>query len=201
MPLEYLSHKEKYEEAVRKSTIGFKKIRELRSLGKDGIDNYMALLSGMLGSGLTPDGNPFSLHYVMFLPTLMGQGTPDQQAEWMGRAWACNIIGTYAQTELGHGTFIRGLETTATYDPKTEEFVLNSPTLTSFKWWPGGCKNFDRISIEVFFFINFPLFSKWLTRLIMLWLWLSSIQRVRTKGFSPSSFNFVTRRLICRCQE
>ena len=38
------------------------------------------------------------------------------------------------------GTFIRGLETTATYDPKTQEFVLNSPTRTSIKWWPGGCK-------------------------------------------------------------
>lgn len=44
------------------------------------------------------------------------------------------------QTELGHGTFIRGLETTATYDPETKEFVLHSPTLTSYKWWPGGCK-------------------------------------------------------------
>lgn len=42
------------------------------------------------------------------------------------------------QTELGHGTFIRGLETTCTYDPATEEFILNSPTLTSYKWWPGG---------------------------------------------------------------
>lgn len=38
------------------------------------------------------------------------------------------------------GTFIRGLETTATYDPKTREFVINSPTLTSMKYWPGGCK-------------------------------------------------------------
>ena len=43
-----------------------------------------------------------------------------------------------AQTELGHGTFIRGLETTAHYDEKKKEFVLNSPTLTSYKWWPGG---------------------------------------------------------------
>lgn len=48
----------------------------------------------------------------------------------------------YFQTELGHGTFIRGLETTATYDPETKEFILNSPTLTSYKWWPGGCKYF-----------------------------------------------------------
>ena len=49
-----------------------------------------------------------------------------------------DIIGTYAQTEMGHGTFIRGLETTATYDPKTEEFVLHSPSITAYKWWPGG---------------------------------------------------------------
>jgi acyl-CoA oxidase len=51
------------------------------------------------------------------------------------------MIGTYAQTELGHGTFIRGLETTATFDEKTQEFVLNTPTLTAFKWWPG--KSFE----------------------------------------------------------
>ena len=39
---------------------------------------------------------------------------------------------------MGHGTFIRGLETTATYDSETEEFVLHSPTITAYKWWPGG---------------------------------------------------------------
>lgn len=44
------------------------------------------------------------------------------------------------KTELGHGTFIRGLETRATYDPATKEFVMNSPTITAYKWWPGGCK-------------------------------------------------------------
>ena len=65
------------------------------------------------------------------------KGTMEQQAQWLGRAWNMEMIGTYAQTELGHGTFIRGLETTATYDEKTEEFIINTPTLTAFKWWPG----------------------------------------------------------------
>lgn len=36
------------------------------------------------------------------------------------------------------GTFIRGLETTATFDPKTQEFILDSPTLSSIKYWPGN---------------------------------------------------------------
>ena len=44
------------------------------------------------------------------------------------------------------GTFIRGLETTATYDPKTQEFIMNSPTLTSMKWWPGACELYLNIT-------------------------------------------------------
>lgn len=58
----------------------------------------------------------------------------------------------FVQTELGHGTFIRGLETTCTYDPSTEEFVLNSPTLTSYKWWPGGRECFFKCSIKLYRF-------------------------------------------------
>ncbi|XP_063700828.1 probable peroxisomal acyl-coenzyme A oxidase 1 [Culicoides brevitarsis] len=138
VPYYFKSHTEKYEESVRKAVVICRKIKELQDQGKDGVDNYMALLGGLLGSGLIEEGNPLSVHYVMFLPALMGHGTTMQQAEWMSKAWTCQIVGTYAQTELGHGTFIRGLETTATYDPATKEFVLNSPTLTSLKWWPGG---------------------------------------------------------------
>ena len=48
------------------------------------------------------------------------------------------ILGCYLQTELGHGTNVAQLETTATYDPNREEFILDSPTLTSTKWWVGG---------------------------------------------------------------
>ncbi|XP_045482305.1 probable peroxisomal acyl-coenzyme A oxidase 1 [Harmonia axyridis] len=138
VPLEYLSHKEKYEENVRKACVVFRKVQELQSSGKAGMENYREILGGQLGSAILPDGNPLTLHFVMFIPTLLGQGTLEQQGEWLNKAWNCQVVGTYAQTELGHGTFIRGLETTATYDPKTEEFILNSPTLTSYKWWPGG---------------------------------------------------------------
>ena len=74
----------------------------------------------------------------MFIPTLLSQASPDQQAEWLPKALSLKLIGTYAQTELGHGTFVRGLQTTASYDLDKKEFVLHTPTLTATKWWPGG---------------------------------------------------------------
>ena len=48
-----------------------------------------------------------------------------------------DIHGCYAQTEIGHGSNVAGLETTAIYDKKTDEFVVNTPTITATKWWPG----------------------------------------------------------------
>lgn len=87
-----------------------------------------------------PVGSSLGVHYVMFVPAIEKQGTPEQLAKWLPRSTSGSILGTYAQTELGHGTFVRGLETRADYDPKTEEFVLNSPSISAYKWWPGGCK-------------------------------------------------------------
>lgn len=56
----------------------------------------------------------------------------------MLQAMSLEIIGTYAQTKLAHGTFVRGLETTATYDEQAQEFVVHTPAQSSTKWWPGG---------------------------------------------------------------
>eukprot|EP00009_Paramoeba_aestuarina_P007798 CAMPEP_0201509926 /NCGR_PEP_ID=MMETSP0161_2-20130828/2821_1 /ASSEMBLY_ACC=CAM_ASM_000251 /TAXON_ID=180227 /ORGANISM="Neoparamoeba aestuarina, Strain SoJaBio B1-5/56/2" /LENGTH=702 /DNA_ID=CAMNT_0047905019 /DNA_START=69 /DNA_END=2177 /DNA_ORIENTATION=- len=78
------------------------------------------------------------VHFGLFLSALQGQGDEFQIAEWFKQGIIFQILGCFAMTEIGHGSFLRGLETTATYDPKTEEFIINSPTITSTKWWIGG---------------------------------------------------------------
>lgn len=69
----------------------------------------------------------------MFVPAIKGQGTDEQQQKWLPLAYKMQIIGCYAQTELGHGSNVQGLETTATFDSQSDEFVIHSPTLTSSK--------------------------------------------------------------------
>ena len=41
-------------------------------------------------------------------------------------------------TELGHGSNVAGLETTALFDQKSDEFVINTPHVGATKWWIGG---------------------------------------------------------------
>ena len=54
-----------------------------------------------------------------------------------------DLFGCYAQTELGHGSNVAALETTATLDKTTDEFVINTPTITATKYWPGDLGRFS----------------------------------------------------------
>jgi acyl-CoA oxidase len=49
----------------------------------------------------------------------------------------CDMIG-FAVTEMGHGSNLRGIETTAIYNRESDSFTIHSPTETSTKWWIGG---------------------------------------------------------------
>jgi acyl-CoA oxidase len=49
-----------------------------------------------------------------------------------------DLVGCFAMTETGHGSDVQNLETTATFDPATEEFVIHSPTPGSRKDYIGN---------------------------------------------------------------
>ncbi|KAF8934573.1 hypothetical protein BGZ58_005615 [Dissophora ornata] len=87
---------------------------------------------------LIDEAGPFGLHRTMFMPTLASQGTDEQIEKFLKPAQRYEIIGCYAQTELGHGSNVQGIETTSTYIPETDEFEIHTPYLTASKWWIGG---------------------------------------------------------------
>ena len=53
--------------------------------------------------GYPNENPPIGLHTSMFMPTLRNQASEEQKAKWLNRSQNYEIIGTYAQTEMGHG--------------------------------------------------------------------------------------------------
>lgn len=91
----------------------------------------------LMAEYLIDDLQPFHLHLSLFNSAMREQTSDSQRAFWIPKMEKWEIIGAYAQTELGHGSNVRGIELEARWDHETKEFILHSPTLTASKWWNG----------------------------------------------------------------
>lgn len=65
-------------------------------------------------------------------------GTERHHRAYVQKIIDLEVLGCFAMTETGHGSDVQALETTATYDPATEEFVIDSATGTARKDYIGG---------------------------------------------------------------
>jgi acyl-CoA oxidase len=65
-------------------------------------------------------------------------GTERHHEAYVKQIISLELRGCFAMTETGHGSDVQSLETTATYDPETEEFIVHSPTPTARKDYIGG---------------------------------------------------------------
>ncbi|OCF35829.1 acyl-CoA oxidase [Kwoniella heveanensis BCC8398] len=82
----------------------------------------------------------FGVAYGLFLGALRSGATPNQLSYWIDRGvlGLNGVIGCFAMTELAHGSNVAGLETTATFDRGSDEFIIHTPHLGATKWWIGG---------------------------------------------------------------
>lgn len=125
--------------------------------------NIMAELAGVYDLGVWVRNG---VHFGLFVGAIMSQSDMEQQDEWMGSALTLEIFGSFAMTELGHGSYTRGFETTATYDHATDEFIIHTPTDTATKWWIGYEPAPSLVSSYSCAVSLSPLFSNYLTALL-----------------------------------
>ncbi|MET9029326.1 acyl-CoA dehydrogenase [Nocardia sp. NPDC004168] len=70
----------------------------------------------------------------------------ERHREFIERLISLDLLGCFAMTESGHGSDVANLETTATYDPQTQEFVVHSPTPSARKDYIGGAAEHARMA-------------------------------------------------------
>jgi acyl-CoA oxidase len=68
-------------------------------------------------------------------------GTAGHHERYLKPTATLELAGCFAMTEAGHGSDVQKLQTTATYDPGTQEFVIDTPSDEAYKEYIGnaGC--------------------------------------------------------------
>jgi acyl-CoA oxidase len=78
------------------------------------------------------------VQWGLFGGAIENLGTERHHRAYVPRIISLDLLGCFAMTETGHGSDVQALETTATYDASTQEFVIDSPTSTARKDYIGG---------------------------------------------------------------
>ncbi|MCW2841006.1 MAG: acyl-CoA oxidase [Aeromicrobium sp.] len=86
------------------------------------------------------------VQWGLFGGAIENLGTEKHHQKYIPGLINLDILGCFAMTETGHGSNVQNLETTATYDPATQEFVINSPTPSARKDYIGGAATHAQVA-------------------------------------------------------
>ncbi|QUY62859.1 acyl-CoA dehydrogenase family protein [Gulosibacter molinativorax] len=137
--LPYTEHRERVLEQVK----------ELSRRGTTGL-----AFPKRLGGGENPGGNiaafeeifladpslqiKSGVHFGLFGAAILHLGTEPHHDKWLPGVMDVSNPGAFAMTETGHGSDVASVATTATYEPETEEFVINTPFRAAWKDYLGN---------------------------------------------------------------
>ncbi|CAK4626871.1 unnamed protein product [Aphanomyces euteiches] len=76
-----------------------------------------------------------TVQFNLFGGTVLKLGTEKHHERFVEGIDSLDSVGCFGLTELGYGNNAVEMETTAVYDPKTDEFIINTPTILAQKYW------------------------------------------------------------------
>lgn len=78
------------------------------------------------------------VQWGLFGSAVQHLGVAEQHERWLPGIMSLEVPGCFAMTEVGHGSDVASIATTATYDSATEEFVIHTPFPAANKEYIGN---------------------------------------------------------------
>jgi acyl-CoA oxidase len=78
------------------------------------------------------------VQWGLFASAVLQLGTEYHHRKFLPDIMSLKVPGAFAMTETGHGSDVASIATTATYDPDTQEFVINTPFRAAWKDYLGN---------------------------------------------------------------
>ncbi len=105
--------------------------------GKDNMRDYFATMEilGHFDLSLTIK---YGVQFGLFGGSILSLGTQRHHDQYLTDAGSMALPGCFAMTETGHGSNVRDIETTATYNKKTKELIVHTPNQAARKDYIGN---------------------------------------------------------------
>jgi acyl-CoA oxidase len=87
------------------------------------------------------------VQFGLFAGSIQRLGTEYHHRKYLPDATSTALMGCFAMTEIGHGSNVQGLETTAVYQRENDYFVLHSPTYSAGKNYIGNAAEDGQLAV------------------------------------------------------
>ncbi|TVZ16726.1 acyl-CoA dehydrogenase [Maribacter sp. MAR_2009_72] len=114
--------------------------------GTDNMEGYATIFENMM----YVDGSltiKFGVQFGLFGGSIQKLGTKKHHDKYLTKTGEAELLGCFAMTETGHGSNVRGIKTTATYDKATETFIIHTPGKNDNKEYIGNALHSKMASV------------------------------------------------------
>ncbi|TXF88457.1 acyl-CoA oxidase [Neolewinella aurantiaca] len=105
--------------------------------GEDDMGSYAAAFETLAYHDLSMTIK-FGVQFGLWGGAVANLGTKRHHDKYLRETGTLELPGCFAMTETGHGSNVRGLETTAVYDHETRELIVHSPSVAAGKEYIGN---------------------------------------------------------------
>ncbi len=114
--------------------------------GTENMPGYAAIFENMM----YVDGSlavKFGVQFGLFGGSIQKLGTKKHHDSYLSKTGKTQLLGCFAMTETGHGSNVRGVKTTATYDKETDSIIIHTPGKNDNKEYIGNALHSSMASV------------------------------------------------------